>query len=162
MKSHTLLKLIFKTVSAKEIARAMSLSISTVYKWAEPRKRASASGIRNPLDRVALIYKITGDKRVINWVCSKANGYFIENPNTETKKDQLVPASNRVVSQFAELLGVVAHAAGDNRISQKESEDIRQTWETLKSTTESFVRHCEEGNFRKLNDEMAKSAKVTT
>ena len=86
MKSHTLLKLIFKTVSAKEIARAMSLSISTVYKWAEPRKRDSASGIRNPLDRVALIYKITGDKRVINWICSKANGYFIENPNTETKK----------------------------------------------------------------------------
>ena len=141
----------------------MSLSISTVYKWAEPRKRDSASGIRNPLDRVALIYKITGDKRVINWICSKANGYFIENPNTETKnKDQLVPASNRVVSQFAELLGVVAHAAGDNRISQKESEEIRQTWETLKSTTEGFVRHCEEGNFRKLSDEMAKSAKVTT
>ena len=141
----------------------MSLSISTVYKWAEPRKRDSASGIRNPLDRVALIYKITGDKRVINWICSKANGYFIENPNAETKtKDQLVPASNRVVSQFAELLGVVAHAAGDNRISQKESEEIRQTWETLKSTTEGFVRHCEEGNFRKLNSEMVKSAKVVT
>ena len=86
MKSHTLLKLIFKTVSAKEIARAMSLSISTVYKWAEPRKRDSASGIRNPLDRVALIYKTTGDKRVINWTCSKANDYFIENPNAETKK----------------------------------------------------------------------------
>ena len=163
MKSHTLLKLIFKTVSAKEIARAMSLSISTVYKWAEPRKRDSASGIRNPLDRVALIYKITGDKRVINWICSEADGYFIKNPKTEAgKKDRLVPATTRVVSQFAELLGVVAHAAGDNRITREESERIRQTWETLKSTTEGFVCRCEEGNFRKLNSEMAKAAKMET
>ena len=137
----------------------MKLSISTVYKWAESRTHGSASGIRNPLDRVVLLHKVTGDRRVINWICSEADGYFIKNPKTETRKnDQLVPATTRVVSQFAELLGVVARAAGDNRSSQKESEDIRQTWETLKSTTEGFVCRCEEGNFRKLNSEMTKVA----
>lgn len=160
MKSHSLLKKTLKVVSAKGIARAMNLSVSTIYKWAEPRTRGS--GIRNPLDRVVLLHKITGDKRVINWICSEADGYFIKNPKTETKKDQLVPATTRVVSQFAELLGVVAHAAGDNRITTEESEQIRQTWETLKSTTEGFVCRCEEGNFRKLNSEMAKAAKMET
>jgi hypothetical protein len=161
VKSHTLLRKILKTVSAKEIARAMNLSISTIYKWAESRTRGC--GIRNPLDRVALLHKVTGDKRVINWICSEADGYFIKNPKTEAgKKDRLVPATTRVVSQFAELLGVVAHAAGDNRITREESERIRQTWETLKSTTEGFVCRCEEGNFRKLNSEIAKAAKTET
>ena len=163
MKSHSLLKKILKTASAKEIARAMNLSVSTIYKWAEPRTRANASGIRNPLDRVALLHKVTNDQRVINWICSEADGYFIENPKTETKKkDQLVPATTRVVGQFAELLGVVAQAAGDNRITREESEQIRQTWEILNSTTEGFVCRCEEGNFRKLNSEMAKAAKMET
>ena len=160
MKSHTLLKNILKTASAKEIAQSMKLSISTIYKWAESPSRGSASGIRNPLDRTALLHKITGDKRVINWVCAQADGYFIKNPKTEKKNDTLAPATSRVVSQFAELLGVVAQAAGDSRISKEESEDIRQTWETLKSTTEGFVRRCEEGNFRKLNNEMAEAAKT--
>ena len=158
MKSHILLRKILKTPSAKEIARAMNLSVSTIYKWTECRARSS--GIRTPLDRVVLLHRVTGDKSVINWICSEADGYFIKNPKTEPKNDQLVPATTRVVSQFAELLGVVAHAAGDNRITKKESEQIRQTWETLKSTTEGFVCRCEEGNFRKLNSEMAKAAKM--
>lgn len=163
MKSHILLRKILKNISAKEIAQAMKLSVSTIYKWAEPHTRSSDSGIRNPLDRVALLHKVTGDKRLINWICSEADGYFIKNPKTGArKKDQLVPATTRVVSQFAELLGVVAHSAGDNRITREESEKIRQTWETLKSTTEGFVCRCEEGNFRKLNSEMAKAAKVET
>ena len=160
MKSHTLLKKIYKTASAKEIARAMRLSISTVYKWAESPRRGSASGIRNPLDRAALLHKITDDQRIINWICEQSDGYFIRNPKTEKKSDHLVPATNRVVSQFANLLGVVAHAASDNRITKEESEKIRQTWEALKSTTEGFVQRCEEGNFRKLNSEMAKAAKA--
>ena len=159
MKSHTLLKKIYKDASAKEIASAMHLSISTIYKWSESPTRGSASGIRNPLDRVALLHQVTGDQRVINWICSEADGYFIENPKTNKKHDQLVPATNRVVYQFAALLGIVAHAAGDNRITKEESEKIRQTWEALKSTTEGFVQRCEEGNFRKLNTEMVKAAK---
>ena len=124
-----------------------------------PRTRQRHS---HPLDRVVLLHRVTGDKRVIHWICSEADGYFIRNPKTATKKDQLVPATTRVVSQFAELLSVVAHAAGDSGITKEESEQIRQTWETLKSTTEGFVCRCEEGNFRKLNSEMTKVAKMKT
>jgi len=161
VKSHILLRKILKTISAKEIAQAMKLSVSTIYKWAEPRTRNESSGIRNPLDRVALLHKVTGDKRIINWICSEADGYFIKNPKVGIRqKDQLVPATTRVVSQFAELLSVVANSAGDNRITKEESEKIRQTWETLKSTTEGFVCRCEEGNFRKLSREMTKVEKI--
>lgn len=161
VKSHTLLKNILKTASAKEIAQSMKLSISTIYKWAESPSRGSASGIRNPLDRTALLHKITGDRRIINWICTEGDGYFIKNPKPEKNNDTLAPATSRVVSQFAELLGVVAQAAGDSRITKEESENIRQTWEILKSTTEGFVRRCEEGNFRKLNNEIAEAAKAS-
>ncbi|MBL67753.1 MAG: hypothetical protein CMO74_04765 [Verrucomicrobiales bacterium] len=157
MKSHALLRRILKKTSAKEIASAMQLSISTVYKWAESPTRGN--GIRNPLDRAALLHEITGDRRVINWICEQSDGYFIENPKTGQEAEDIIPATNRVVSEFAELLGVVAHAASDNRISREESEKIRQTWEALKSTTEGFVRRCEEGNFRKLNSEMRRMGK---
>jgi hypothetical protein len=45
---------------------------------------------------------------------------------------------------------VIAAAAADNQITEKESEQIRRRWEELKSVTESFVSCCEEGNFRPL------------
>ena len=60
------------------------------------------------------------------------------------------------VQEFADLLSVVAMAAADNHISKKESEAIRGRWEKLKSLTEGFVQCCEQGNFRKLGEVLAK------
>ncbi len=54
------------------------------------------------------------------------------------------------MQEFADLLAVIAAAAADNQITQKEAEQIRARWEELKSVTESFVACCEEGNFRPL------------
>jgi hypothetical protein len=54
------------------------------------------------------------------------------------------------VQEFADLLAVIATAANDNHISERESKTIRARWEDLKSVTEGFVRCCEEGNFGNL------------
>ena len=56
------------------------------------------------------------------------------------------------MQEFADLLAVVAAAAADNQITQKESKQIRARWEELKSVTETFVACCEEGNFRPLRE----------
>ena len=55
MQSHELLKEVLKKTSAKQIAGEMGLSLSLIYKWAEPPAEATGSGANNPLDRLAQI-----------------------------------------------------------------------------------------------------------
>jgi hypothetical protein len=89
----------------------------------------------------------------VQWLCERAGGFFIVNPDkTAPHPDYLIPATNQVVQEFADLLSVVAQAAADNNITKKEADTIRARWEELKSVTEGFVRCCEEGNFGALRE----------
>lgn len=147
MESHELLREVFQKSNPKEAAGELGLSLSMIYKWAE--RPGEKSGTVNPLDRVAALYKCTGDQRIVQWICQSAGGFFIKNPKlNNTHPEFLVPAMNEVVQEFADLLAVMASAASDNHISKAEATDIRARWEELKSVTEGFVQSCEEGNFR--------------
>jgi hypothetical protein len=85
------------------------------------------------------------------WVCERAGGFFIRNPKAQWPHPlHLIPATNQIVQEFADLLSVIATAAGDNNISRKEAGSIRLRWEELKSVTEGFVHCCEQGNFTAL------------
>ena len=154
MKSHELLREVFQTHNPKTIAEEMGVSVSMVYKWAEPP--AQGSGATNPLDRAAALVKSTGDARVVEWICGHAEGFFIKNPKVGRPRSYaVVPATNRVVQEFAEMLSVIAGAAVDNDITGDEAERIRSRWEDLKSVTESFVCACEEGNFHTIHEKNA-------
>jgi hypothetical protein len=80
-------------------------------------------------------------------VCERAGGFFITNPKAKPRPYQLIPSTNSIVQEFADMLGVIAVAASDNAITKDEAKAIRRRWEDLKSVTEGFVRQCEEGNF---------------
>ena len=148
MHSHEILREVSRQTSAKQIASEMGLSLSMVYKWAEPPDSSEGSGAANPLDRVIVLQKCSSDDRIIQWVCQKAGGFFIANPKTQhPHPDCLIPATNQILQEFADLLAVIAAASGDNRISGEEAEAIRARWEALKSVTEGFVSSCEQGNF---------------
>jgi hypothetical protein len=149
MESHELLRDVFQTVSPKHAAAELGLSLSMVYKWAEPPEQRS--GVPNPLDRVAVLMQCSDDTRIVQWVCQKAGGFFIKNPRASHPHVlHLVPAMNSVVQEFADLLSVMAAAAHDSQITTDEAKNIRGRWEELKAVTEEFVRCCEEGNFRDL------------
>jgi hypothetical protein len=151
MKSHELLREVFQTHNPKHIADQMGLSVSMVYKWAEPPEQGS--GATNPLDRTAALMAAVADPRVVEWICAQANGFFIENPKvTRHRAYSLVPATHRVVQEFAEMLSVIANGAVDDNISSHEAESIRSRWEDLKSVTESFVRACEGGSFHTIRN----------
>lgn len=150
MQSHELLKEVLKKTSAKQIAADMGLSLSLIYKWAEPPQDETGSGANNPLDRIEQLLRITQDPRIAQWVCERAGGFYITNPKTKPHPFQLIPFTNNIVQEFADMLGVIAVAAADNQISKDEAKAIRRRWEDLKSVTEGFVRNCEEGNFREL------------
>jgi hypothetical protein len=150
MQSHELLREVFQKCSAKQVAAELELSLSTIYKWAEPDD-GTGSGTANPLDRIEALIKCTNDPRVVQWICQRAGGYFILNPKTnKPHSPHLIPATNEIVQEFADLLAVIATAAGDNQITRQESAAIRDRWEELKTVTEEFVACCEEGNFSAL------------
>ena len=153
MQSHELLREVFQECSPKQVAAELGLSLSMIYKWAEPADAAAGSGSTNPLDRIDALIRCTNDPRLVQWICQRAGGFFIRNPKTTNPHPSyLIPATNEIVQEFADLLAVVAAAAADNQITQKESKQIRARWEELKSVTETFVACCEEGNFGPLKE----------
>lgn len=154
MQSHELLREVLRSTSAKQVAADLNLSLSIIYKWAEPVE--AGSGTPNPLDRVDALLQSTKDPRIAQWVCERAGGFFIRNPKaTWPHPLYLVPATNRIVQEFADLLSVIATAATDNQVTAEEARKIRARWEDLKSVTEGFVRCCEEGNFGPLRAQTA-------
>jgi len=156
MQSHEVLREVFQQCSPKQVAASLGLSLSMIYKWAEPADATAGSGSTNPLDRIEALLRCTNDCRIVQWICQRSGGFFILNPKiNKPHPSYLIPATNEIVQEFADLLAVVAAAATDNQITQKESEQIRGRWEKLKSVTESFVACCEEGNFRILKEKQA-------
>jgi hypothetical protein len=149
MESHEILREVFQKTSPKHVAGELGLSLSMVYKWAEPP--GQSSGAPNPLDRVAMLERCSGDERIVQWLCQQAGGFFIKNPKIGRPHPAfLVPAMNNVVQEFADLLGVMADSAHDNQVTAPEAKSIRARWEELKSVTEEFVLGCEEGNYRAI------------
>src|ERR1041385_7736961 len=152
MQSHELLREVFQQCSPKQVASELGLSLSMIYKWAEPATAAAdaapGSGSTNPLDRIDALLKCPQDRRLVQWICQRAGGFFILNPKVnKPHPSYLIPATNEIVQEFADLLAVIASAAADNQITPNEAQNIRARWEELKSVTEGFVACCEEGNF---------------
>lgn len=148
MESYELLREVLKTTSAKQVSADLGLSLSLIYKWAEKPEADAAGSGGNPLDRVDQLIQCSGDPRIIHWLCQRSGGFFIKNPRLhQSHPEFLIPATNEIVQDFADLLAVIASAAGDNRIDGAEAGKIRKRWEELKSVTETFVACCENGNF---------------
>lgn len=156
MQSHELLREVFEKATPKQVAADIGLSTSVIYKWAEAPKHESGSGIDNPLDRIEALIQSTGDQRLVQWICQRAGGFFILNPKNAPHPHFLIPATNQIVQEFADLLAVIATATADEKITTAEAKLIRARWEELKSVTEGFVECCEEGNFSAMKKDAAK------
>ncbi len=153
MQSHELLREVLQNCSPKQIATDLGLSLSMIYKWAEPPEQNAGSGTTNPLDRIAALFRCTQDVRLVQWICEQAGGFFIRNPEIHRPHPSfLIPATNEIVQEFADLLAVIATAASDNQVTGPEAEKIRRRWEELKTVTETFVACCEKGNFSALKE----------
>src|SRR6266516_483547 len=133
MESHELLQEVFQKCSAKQVAGELGLSLSMIYKWAEPHDGGGRRAA-NPLDRIEALVHCTHDARIVHWICERAGGFFIKNPKaTWPHPIHLMPATNQITKQ--------------------ESKNIRARWEELKCVTEGVVRCCEEGNLTPIRRE---------
>jgi predicted transcriptional regulator len=153
LESHEVLRDALEKVSPKEVAAEMGLSLSMVYKWAQPQNE-QGSGSLNPLDRCAELMRLTKDPAIIQWLCQQADGFYVRNPQRGirpgSKGAAVMPAMNQIVQQFADLLEAITKAAIDHVISPQEARRIRNEWDQLKTSTESFVHACEKGDFEHM------------
>lgn len=147
MESYEVMREVLKSTPAKQIASEMSLSLSLVYKWAEPPAEGAGSGASNPLDRVGHLIRISGNTLPAQWACEQAGGFFIRNPKDIKGTKQLIPMTNDIVQEFADMLATIASSAADSVISAEEAKRIRTRWEQLKSVTEGFVQSAEHGSY---------------
>ena len=150
MESHEILKKACENTSPKQVAADLAVSLSLVYKWSQPNTELG-SGSRNPLDRVAALMESTCDPGIIQWLCERAGGYFVRNPESTCEEGfEVMPATTEIVAKFGALLSEISRAAEDDSITNDESIAIRRIWEALKGYTEGFVSCCEEGDFEKI------------
>lgn len=153
MRSHEILKRAADTVGVKALAAELRLSQALVYKWCQEWDPADpdASGARNPLDRLADIIRVTGDRDVVNWLCHESGGFFVPNPAPPTPdvSTQLLVNTQRLVKEFSQLLLTVTKSIEDDgEIEPAEADRIRNTWELLKGTVEAFTVACERGVYQ--------------
>ena len=150
MDSYEVLKEAVTGVGAKSVASDMALSTSLIYKWCEPSMSPSSGGAENPMDRLAKIYDLTEDPGPIQWLCEHAGGFFVKNPPTpEDHRLALLPATQKILKEFSELLNAVSRSADDDgEIDTAEAARIRKEWEDLKQAAERFVVACESGNYQ--------------
>ena len=134
------------------MAATLRLSTALVYKWCQARDPddPDTGGARNPLDRLAEVVRATGDVSVVNWLCNQAGGFFVPDPDTtsEEQEAELLNRTQRLVMEFSQLLTTVTRAIeNDGLIEPSEADDIRQSWEQLKSSAEVFTLACERGKY---------------
>lgn len=152
MRSFEIIKAAVKEQGVKRVASEMNLSTSLIYKWCQENEGELSAGADNPLDRVKKLYHITGDVALIQWLCKEADGFFTHNP-AELDKDVTgknpLKMTQKMLEEFSELLTAVSKSIeNDDIIDEQETVHIRNLWEKLKTSTESFVLACEDGAYR--------------
>ena len=154
MKSHEVIREAVDEPGVKAVAAALKVSAALVYKWCEPPAEEGdpdQSGAKNPLDRVRDMYLTTKDRRLIDWLCHEAGGFFVANPEMDGGKslDERVFAETRnMVRDFSELLDTITESLeATPGINRDEADQIRQKWEDLKALVERFAIGCEKGYY---------------
>ncbi len=127
-----------------DIAKALGVSTSMLYKWREPSHKGS--GQPNPLERTARLIEVTGDTRIVDWLAQRAGGQFTPNDPTATPPG-LDRAANALVREFGLLIAEVVDATDDQKITPDESQSLREKWNSMRKRAEAFVRACEKGEY---------------
>jgi hypothetical protein len=141
VKSHEVIERAVEARGPKHVAAELGVSLSLVYKWAEPIEK---SGTVNPLDRAAQLMNATDAAVLVQWLCEQAGGYFVKNPVASPLDSmRVLDETQRMLKEFSDLLTAVSTAVADGVFSKAEAVGIRREWEDVKRTAESLVVACE-------------------
>jgi len=143
-------------IGTKMVAAELKLSTAMIYKWCQPSDGDTASGERNPLDRILALCEAAGSDKPVKWLCERRNGVFVRNTAREFTAEPDVGhlrATQRIVKEFSELLGTLSESYREHTgVSPEAAARIRQDWEDVKRAAERLVRACERGLFAQDED----------
>lgn len=139
MKSWELLRELFARQGIKQIAARLGRSRWLVHKWTEPAG-GTGSGLRNPLDVLALLMQGTDARRLAQWVCAQAGGRFVPDPPvtpcSATERQACVGRGLQALWQMtAALAGQVSHP----RQSEGEMKRLQALWAELQADMEQLL-----------------------
>jgi hypothetical protein len=134
MKSRKLMRMVLRQGNAKQVAADLHVSVSTVYKWSEEGE----SGRRNPLELSAELFHSTRDRRLVEWLCAEAGGYFVRNPPAKglPQRDRL-QARCQAMEMLGQFQSALARSLPVNG-SEREAA-LQELWAALKSDLERCV-----------------------
>ena len=155
--THAMLKQAVDRAGPKRVARSLDVSLSLVYKWTQPPRSKSnptASGARNPLDKLVTIYALSEDLELIQFLCRVGGGYYTANPASKGRREaSFVTATVAALNDFADLMHLAEKSLSDDgRIDEYEAVKLRKYWDRLKGRLEHFIVACEEGHFDRDED----------
>lgn len=139
-------------VGTKMVAAELKLSQAMVYKWCQPSDGDTASGERNPLDRILTLCEAANSDKPVKWLCERRNGVFVRNTALEFVDAEPpvahLRATGRIVKEFSELLSTLSESYREGEgVSPESAARIRRDWEDVKRAAERLVRACERGLF---------------
>jgi hypothetical protein len=146
MDSHDVVKQILKEIPAKQIASDLRVSLSLVYKWAEPP--LIGSGASNPLDRTEMLTRISGGVAPLEWLCARLNGTFVPGAPPEIPELHVYQSRPELMRELGRLLAELAEIATEGDIPKTKVKSLRKQWEQVKKVTEMFVKAAERGRLK--------------
>lgn len=149
--SHEVMRDTVNKIGTKMVADELKLSAAMIYKWCQPSDGETASGERNPLDRILALCETAHSDKPVKWLCERRNGVFVRNTALEFDGEPAhshLCATQRIIKEFSELLGTLSEGYTESEgISFETAARIRHDWEDVKRAAERLVRACERGLF---------------
>lgn len=147
MESHEIVKQMLAKVPAKQIASELGVSLSLVYKWAEPA--SMGSGASNPLDRIEALMRLCQCQVPLQWLCGRFGGTFLPPPKSEQGGAMDVPSAVGALAcqagGFMSLIGSLMLAKPGDELKVAE---LRQQWESAKSCIDMVLRAVEQAQLQ--------------
>ncbi len=141
MQSGEILRMAAAEIGVKKVSSALNLSPSLIYRWFEQVDDKKSASTSNPLWRLAQIYELTGNLRPMEWLCERADGFFVSNGAIDlSESEHSLNHTQQIVKEFGDLLHAISEGLKDDRmVDHEEAARIRKEWEDLKRAGEAFV-----------------------
>jgi len=112
MESYEVLRQAFKRIGCKRVAQELHLSPSLIHQWSRGQQGKSAAV--NPLDRLLALHRLTGDDRLLDFVCDRTAGRFVPAQKLPALMRDLWTEMKKEMEQI--LRSAIAHnPAGSSR-----------------------------------------------
>lgn len=155
MESHDIVKELLKKIPAKHIASELGVSLSLVYKWAEPP--SLGSGASNPLDRTEALVRLSGSHVPLQWLCGRFGGAFATGGAAEGEPRPLPEAFGMLTRQLGNFLAEIGALVEGGRGGEggergdggggddMKAAELRVQWEKLKACAEMALCMMDQG-----------------